>query len=167
MKIKIFTILLILVSWGCSAQTTETAPKFYKAKVNNITIDVPVGFEKVQDQNGFLHKGSASTLMINEVANSPFVFTADHFKAENLEQDGAKLMDKQELKINSGLDAVLYTLTLSLKSKDNTANVEFERMVLITGNENTTVYVVANYPVIIKKLIQETMKTSITSVIIN
>ncbi len=167
MKIKILTILLILVSWGCSSQTTETKPKFFKANVDNITIEVPVGFEKVQGQNGFLHKGSASTLMINEIKNSPFVFSADHFNAENLEQDGAKLMDKQELKTSSGLDAVLYTLALSIKSNDNTTNVDFERMVLITGNENTTVYIVANYPVIIKKLIQETMKTSITSVIIN
>jgi len=167
MKIKILTILLIMVSWGCASQTTETKPKFFRATFNNITLDVPVGFEEVQGQNGFLHKGSASTLMINEISNSPFSFTSDHFNAENLEKDGAKLIDKQELKTSSGQDAVLYTLTLSIKSKDNTTNVDFERMVLITGNENTTVYVVANYPVIIKKLIQETMKTSITSVIIN
>jgi hypothetical protein len=167
MKIKIFTILLIMVSWGCASQTTDAKPKFFKENVNNITMDVPVGFERVQGQNGFLHKGSASTLMINEISNTPFNYSANHFNAENLEQDGAKLIDKQELKTSSGQDAVLYTLTLSLKSKDNTSNVDFERMVLITGNENTTVYVVANYPVIIKKLIQETMKTSITSVIIN
>jgi hypothetical protein len=167
MKIKVLSILLIFVSLACTSQTNETKNKFFKATLNNITMDVPEGFEAVKGQNGFLHKGSASTLMINEIANSPFSFSVNHFNSENLETDGAKLINKQDIKTSSGQDAVLYTLTLSIKSKDNNTSVDFERMILMTGNENSTICIVANYPVIIKKLIQETLKTSMLSAIIN
>ncbi len=167
MKIKIFTLLMIIVSLNGTAQTSETKSKFYKVTVNNITLDVPEGFEAVQGQNGFLHKGSASTLMIEEIPNSPFSFSADHFNSENLEKDGAKLISKQDIKTSSGQDGVLYTLTVSLKNKDNTSSVDFERLVLLTGNETKTICVVVNYPVIIKKLIQEPLKTSMLSIIIN
>lgn len=167
MKIKILTLLLVIVSLNCFSQINETSGKFFKATFNNITINVPEGFEAVQNQNGFIHKGSASTLMISEITNSPFSFSVNHFNSENLEKDGAKLIDKQTIKTISGQDAVLYTLTLSLKSKDNTTTVDFERMILLTGNENSTICIVSNYPVIVKKLIQEYLKTSMLSVVIN
>lgn len=167
MKIKILTFILCIVSFSCFSQSSETKNKFFKATFNNITIDVPEGFEAVTNQNGFLHKGSASTLMVSEISNSPFNFTVSHFNSENLEKDGAKLTEKTEIKTTADQDAVLYTLSFAVKSKDNSSSVDFERLILITGNETTTVVIVANYPVMIRKLIQEPLKTSLLSVIIN
>lgn len=167
MRIRIFTLLLIIVSLSCSSQTKETKSKFFKATVNTVTLDVPEGFEAVQNQNGFLHKGSASTLMIEEISNSPFSFSADHFSAKNLEKDGASLIGQQNIKTSSGQDAILYTLTVALKNKDNTTTVDFERMVLLTGNETKTICVVVNYPVIVRALIQEPLKTAMLSIIMN
>ncbi|HQI70200.1 MAG TPA: hypothetical protein PLT47_05585 [Bacteroidales bacterium] len=167
MKIRIITLLLIVASLGCSSQTNEAPKKFFKATVNNVTLDVPEGFEAVTGQNGFLHKGSASTLMIEEIPNSPYSFSAEHFNATNLEKDGAKLTGSDKIKTSSGHEAILYTLTVPLKSKDNTTTADFERMVLLTGNETRTICIVVNYPVIIKKLIQEPLKTSMLSIIIN
>ncbi len=167
MKIKILTFIFCIVSFSCFSQTSETKNKFFKATFNNITIDVPEGFEAVPNQNGFLHKGSASTLMVSEITASPFSFILSHFNSENLEKDGAKLTDKIEIKTTSGQDAVLYTLGFAVKSKDKSSSVDFERLILITGNETTTVVVVANYPVMIRKLIQDPLKISLLSVIIN
>ena len=167
MKIKILTFILCIVSFSCFSQSSETKNKFFKATFNNITIDVPEGFEALTNQNGFLHKGSASTLMVSEITNSPFSFTESHFKSDNLEKDGAKLAEKTEIKTTSGQNAVLYTLNFTVKSKDNSSSIDFERLILVTGNETTTVVVVANYPVMIRKLIQEPLKASLLSVFIN
>lgn len=167
MKIRILTLLLIVASLACVSQTKEAPSKFFKATVNHVVLDVPAGFEPVSGQNGFLHKGSASTLMIEEIPNSPFSFAAEHFNASSLEKDGARLTGQENMKTSSGQDAILYTLTVPLKNKDNTTSADFERMVLITGNETKTICIVVNYPVIIKKLIQEPLKTSMLSVIMN
>ncbi|HOY33035.1 MAG TPA: hypothetical protein PKW80_14240 [Bacteroidales bacterium] len=167
MKNKFIILLLTMISFNCFSQTKESGSRYFKASFNNITIDIPDGFEAVPNQNGFLHKGSASTLMINEISNSPYSFTVSHFKPENLEKDGAKVTEMQEIKTAAGQDALLYTLTLTLPGKDNTTKVDFERMVLLTGNNNTTFCVVASYPLIIRDLILEPLKTSMLSVIIN
>ncbi len=167
MKNKILLLILFVFSISCFAQTNENKEKFFKTTIKNITLNVPMGFEAIQNQDGFLHKGSASTLMINEVSNSPFSFSASYFDAKNLEKDGAKLIEQQNVKTASGMDAILFTLSLSIKGQNDNPPVDFERMILLTGNDNKTICIVANYPVMIKKLIQETLKSSMLSVVIN
>ncbi len=163
MKIRVFSVLLFLISSACFSQNSDNS-KFFAAQVGNIGIDIPDGFEVIQNQHGYIHKGSASTLFITEMEKVPFSFAGQHFNNENFEKGNAKIISTQKVKTQDGNDAVLYTLTLNITAKEGNKTIEYERLILITGNESTTVFVVANYPVMVKKIIEEPLKASLLSV---
>jgi hypothetical protein len=163
MKIRVLSILFLLISSACISQNSNTG-KFFAAQVGNIAINIPDGFEAIQNQHGYVHKGSASTLLITEMEKVPFSFAEQHFNNENFEKGNAKIVSTQKVKTLEGKDALLYTLTLNIATKEGDKTIEYERLILVTGNENTTVFIVANYPVMVKKIIEEPIKASLLSV---
>ncbi|MCK9611720.1 MAG: hypothetical protein PHR81_12620 [Bacteroidales bacterium] len=166
MKIKILSILAILIPFCCLSQENNSNNRFFKATIQNIIMDIPEGFAAVENQPGFLHKGSASTIMVSEINNSPVSFTFNHLNPEQFEKDGSTLVNTEKIKTLSGSDALLYTLKFMVTNKDDIKNnIEFERLILFTGDENTTICLVANYPTLVKSLISEPIKKSLFSVV--
>jgi hypothetical protein len=164
MKIRVILIAFLLISASCMSQNTDIPAKFFSATVGNLQINVPEGFEAIQNQQGFVHKGSASTLLITQMEKVPFTFAEDHFTKQNFEKEGARIVSTEKIKTTEGKDAILYTLNLNIATKDGSKTMEYERLILVTGDVNSTIFLVANYPVVVKKIIEAPIKTSLLSV---
>jgi len=63
------------------------------------------------------------------------------------------------------MDGKLYLLSFSVTSTDTSKKVmQFERMMLFTGDYQRTIWINASYPVLVKKLLYQVIKESLLSV---
>lgn len=123
-----------------------------------VSMVVPEGFEKMADQPVFFHNGSGSTIQVTEVPDIAGVYTMMAFTKEALEEnEGVHFVSSEDLQMSSGLDAKLIVVGFNVEGMD------YERMMLITGDYNYSVIINANYPKMTKKLMFEVLKKALTS----
>lgn len=113
----------------------------------NIAMIPPEHFIFAKNIPGYIHPGTSASIQIKEVNGTSWpiidkVMTPEHFTSQ-----GVKFLNRQEVELKSGLSGVIYTVEFDAKG------VKFERLMLFTGDYNNTIWINANYPIMVKKTV--------------
>lgn len=123
-----------------------------------IKIIPPLHFISYKKINGFLHTGSSSTIQASEVQGTPYVMYTKGMTPEFFEKQGVKLISEEDVVTKNNKKGKIYIVTFSSNG------VDFERMMLLTGDYDHTIWINANYPVVVKFLLFDVIKKSVLSV---
>lgn len=175
-KIRLFLIISLIISYGFafSRQDTDSLMNEVvrhnqnvfsydgKTKVDvpgtDIRIIPPSHFTLYDTIQGFIHNGSSSTIQVNDIIRGPYVFITPKLTSEYFAKQGFTLVSKQDTITKSGMQASIYTVTFTA------SGTNYERLMIFTGDYERTIWVNANYPVVMRFLLGEVLKESLLSV---
>jgi hypothetical protein len=163
----IISLFFLLVSLSISAQhKADSTYKFITVQVpeTKIEISIPSVFEYNDVQKCYVFKGAASSLTVKEIRGSSFIKVAAKVDAKYFENLGFAYQSQQNIKTIKGLDGIIYISTAKLKSKETNQELEFEKLMLLAGDETKTVWITVNYPVFAKQALYEIMTKSLLTV---
>ncbi len=129
----------------------DTVPGF------DIAIIPPEHFIFAEEIPGYIHPGTSASIQIKEIKGTSWpiidrAMTPEHFKSQ-----GVNFITREEVELKSGLSGVIYTVSFEAKG------VPFERIMLFAGDYNKTIWINANYPVMVKKTVIKPIINSLMS----
>jgi hypothetical protein len=166
-----FIFLLIFVSLNslCQEQKTDslTKPslKPYSVPNTDIVIVPPAHFKYVDAISGFIHVGTSASITIQEIDNISYLQITEGLTPDYFAKQNATVLNTEDVKTMSGMTGKLYTLGFSTVSNDTSKKVlHYERLMLFTGDYQHTIWVSANYPELLKKVLYGVLKESLLTV---
>lgn len=168
----ILVIVFFCLSYGSFSQGFSQAQKdsvlnAYVTIPNSDISMVPPAYFKafVKDGKfGFMHDGAGASISVEEIIGTPYPIVVQYMSKEYLETQGVKFITKENIQTRDKKDAVIYLVSFSVKSKDGIKELEYERLMLFTGDYNRTVWISANYPIVARKMLFVTLRESLLSV---
>ena len=168
----IFSIVFFCLSYtsfsqGFSQEQKDSILNAYVTLPNSDIRMVPPAFFKpfINDGKfGFMHEGAGASISIQEVKGTPYPIVVQNMTEEYLETQGVKLIKKDIGQTKQKKDAVIYLVSFTVKSKDGSKELEYERLMLFTGDYNRTIWISANYPVVARKMLFNPLRESLLSV---
>lgn len=131
--------------------------KLKKVPNLNLLIIPPEYFEEDATLNGFVHRGSATTIQILEVEGVSYNTIDAGMTPEYIASQGFEFVQRKDFQTVTGQTAVIYFVRFISN------NIEYERCMFFTGN-NKTIWVNVNYPLSIKKLIYPQIESMLYSI---
>lgn len=113
---------------------------------------------------GFMHEGAGASISIQEITGTPYPIVVQYMTKEYLETQGVKLLAKENVQTTQKKEAVIYLVSFTVKSKDGSKELQYERIMLFTGDYNRTIWISANYPVVARKMLFNPLRISLLSV---
>jgi len=166
-KTVIFSVFLLLTAFTVSAQKkADTTYKLITVQVpeTNVKISIPSVFEYNDVQKCYIFKGAASSLTVKEIKGSSFSKVSSKVDDKYFEKLGFIYKSQQTIKTVKGLDGIIYVSTALLKSKETNQELEFEKLMLLAGDDSKTVWITVNYPVFAKQALYDLMSKALLSV---
>lgn len=167
-------LLYVLLIFPMATMAQGLTPHQKDSLLNNVqlipgtTIKIipPAYFEPFESDGkyGFMHKGAGASISVQEVKNTPYTLVVAGFTKEYIEGQGLKYISKEEVKTKAGKDATIIAVSFMAKSADGSQEVEYERLMLFTGDAGRTIWVQGNYPVMVKKVLYLVIRESLLSV---
>lgn len=172
MRIFLICNILLCLTFVSFAQTADTLKsgkvKPYLIPNTQILITPPAHFKFVEKINGFIHLGSSASITATAVDGTSYLQVAEGLTPEYFKTQNAILISCEDVKTASGMEGKLYTLSFQTTSNDTSKKVlQFERMMFFTGDYNRTIWLNANYPALLKKLLYSVMRESLLTVKFN
>jgi len=168
-----YIIVLLMISNMLSAQQGKTIwvdtsyhlinePYYFDSL--KISIIPPAYFKPfhIDKKFGFIHKGAAATIDVEVIPNVLYTYVVQGMNKDELAKQHVTLKDHQEVLTNQGKKADWFLLGFTLGTGDK--KMEFERMMLITGDAKRTILVIGNYPLIARNVLFQVMKESLLSI---
>lgn len=115
-----------------------------------------------KDKTGFIHKGAGSTIQVQILDGMIYSMIAGGLTAEEFLRQNATLKEHYTILTNDNQKAELFIVSFFIKALDK--DVEYERLMLLTGDHTRTVWVSANYPLMAKPVVFNVLKESLLSV---
>jgi len=113
---------------------------------------------------GFMHEGAGASISIQEISGTPYPIVVQYMSKEYLETQDVKFIAKENVQTTQKKDAVIYLVSFTVKSKDGSKELQYERIMLFTGDYNRTIWISANYPVVARKMLFNPLRISLLSV---
>jgi len=162
MKKNIITLTLIFLSIITFAQE-----KILFDEVN-ISIVPPDGFKKVDFFNGFFNYSNGASIQIAPIDSFAYVLVAQGFTKEVLEPQGITFISKENVTTPSGKKGILITMSYEITQNNKDTGIEetrtYNRLSFLTGDMNRTIYISANYVVLVKELVRDVILNSLYTV---
>ncbi len=114
------------------------------------------------DKWGFIHKGAASTIQVQIFDGVIYTMLSAGLTAEELLKQNVTLKEHYMILTNDNQKADLFVVSFFVKGLDK--DLEYERLMLLTGDHTRTIWINANYPVIAKSVVFNVLKESLLSV---
>ena len=131
----------------------------------DIVITPPAHFKYVDAIKGFVHVGTSASITIQEIENISYIQVTQGLTPEYFAQQNATLIGSEDIKTKSGMEGKLYILGFTTTSNDTSKKVlHYERMMLFTGDYQRTIWISANYPELLKKVLYFVLKESLLTV---
>ena len=131
----------------------------------NISIVPPEGFKKVNFYVGFFNYSNGASIQIEPIDSIAYVLFAEGFTKEVLQPQGVSLISKEDVRTDEGKTGILITSSFNVVQTNETTQKEetrrYERLTYLTGDMNRTIFINANYPVLVKELVHEPIKKSL------
>lgn len=172
MRIFLLCNVLLYLTFVSYSQTADTLksdkPKPFLIPNTQILITPPAHFKFVDKINGFIHIGSSASITVTSVEGTSYLQVTEGLTAEYFKTQNAILISTEDIKTSNGMDGKLYTLSFTTTSTDTAKKVlQFERMMLFTGDYHNTIWLNASYPSVLKKILYPALKQSLLSVLFN
>ncbi|MDD2411713.1 MAG: hypothetical protein RBS19_08485 [Bacteroidales bacterium] len=124
----------------------------------NIRISPPKAFRLDEKRpNLLIQDWTGSNILIQEI-NAPYKTMLSGINKETFSKQGFDYISSYDVFTKSGNEGTLFILAFK------TGEWEYERMVLLSGNDQKTAWISANYPVIMRHLLYEIMEKSILNI---
>ena len=109
--------------------------------------------------------GTSASINVVEIDNISYLQITEGLTPAYFAEQNATIINVTDVKTKSGMDGKLYTLSFNVTANDTSKKVlQFEKMMLFTGDYQHTIWISANYPVMLKKVLYLVMRESILSV---
>ncbi len=141
-----------------NAATVRDTNTYFYFPGTTVKIKPPMHFVAYKKINGFIHPGSSSTIQVTEIPEIPYVMYTKGLTASYFEKQGVKLISELDVTTTKNKPGKMYIVSFSSNG------VEFERIMLFTGDYNHTIWINANYPVMVKFLLFDALKRSVLTV---
>jgi hypothetical protein len=164
-------MIMFSLSYGLHAQPADSnqyssfvekdiAAEYSDFKNTSIELRLPKHFTKFENENlsGYMHKGTASSIVASERTDAPFMLTQDSIRPEQITGMGVELVSQQDVKTYDGAPAKVFLVEFTVKE------VPVRRIMFFTGNYNKTVFLQANYPKGFDKLLRTVIIESFRTV---
>ena len=159
--IFLFIVWATMASAPMFAQNDTASQRITLHKIS-ASIIPPKHFEYDSISDKISHPGSLASIQVNEVRNRNYKKITDAMTEKYMASQGFILIEKQDTKMQDGNDAILFKCRF--KSHDDKGNeMDFIRLMLFTGKEST-IWITADFPECMGKLIETAIISSITSV---
>ncbi|MEI7596138.1 MAG: hypothetical protein WCK02_10355 [Bacteroidota bacterium] len=125
----------------------------------NIQITPPQYFSKLPNNAiGFIHNPTASSIQIAEIKNTAYFMVikgldSAYFRSQNLD-----FLNRKDVVTNDGKKGVLYLVKFKVEG------VEFERIMIFTGDYNRTIWLNANFPAMGHETLYEVLLSSLLTI---
>jgi len=127
--------------------------------LTEISIRTPLHFDEFTSESfgGFMHKGTAASIIGFEYPESPYVIQNDTLSQDSFTAQGVTLVGEESSKTYEGLACKFYFVKFQVD------NVDIIRVMFFTGTYYKTVHLQANYPLafdnLLRKVIMESFRT--------
>lgn len=115
-----------------------------------------------KDKTGFIHKGAGSTIQVQILDGMIYSMIAGGLTEEEFLNQNATLKEHYTVLTNNNNKAEFFIVSFFIKALDK--DVEYERMMLLTGDHKRTIWISANYPIMAKPVVFNVLKESLLSV---
>ncbi|PLX05533.1 MAG: hypothetical protein C0594_07105 [Marinilabiliales bacterium] len=150
----ISVILLLICSLNVKAQESGAdvglQDTIYIIDSTDIAITPPVEFKPFDQIHGFIHMATSSTIQVNQIEDAPYLMIVENMTDDHFASQGVTLLSQFEIN-EPDAKGYVYVIGFTIKG------VDFERIMYFTGDLNRTIWINANYPVMIKPLIYNAM----------
>jgi len=161
----IYLIISIFSFVFSQENNVETQTSFYQVPGTDVKITPPEYFVALPVQNTLIHPPTSASIQINEIDGSAYKLVVRNLTPEYIEKQNAHFIKKENLTTNDGKEATLFLVSFTVTAKDSARTpVDYERIMFFTGNQNKTIWINANYPVIAKDVIYNTLIKSLKTV---
>lgn len=113
---------------------------------------------------GLIHEGAASSISFEIIIGVPYTMVIANMNAEYFKKQNIELIAQETVKTAENKDACLFLVGFDVKSKDGKQDVKYERLMLFTGTYNRTIWINANYPSVVRKVLLATLRHSLLSI---
>ena len=159
-QIFLLTGLFVFLLCGLVAfaqNTNDTSNDYQTVPGTNVKIIPPKNFLPNPQIKGFMHAGSSASIQVQEIAK-PFKSVIAGINEAGFTSQGYTLKKQESIKTIAGKEGILFHLSFVTK------DVEYERLMLLTGDETQTVWINANYPKIADFLLFDVLNKSLLTV---
>lgn len=104
---------------------------------------------------GFIHAGTSATIRVSEIEGTSYVMIKSSMTEEHFKKEKFTLIEQKEIITANGQSGVLYRLRFTSRG------VDYERLMLFSGDYNNTVCVNVSYPAISHDLLYEKIEESL------
>jgi hypothetical protein len=124
-----------------------------------ISLRTPKHFDEFTSESfgGFMHKGTAASIIGFEYPESPYVIQNDTLTQDSFTAQGVTLVGEEASKTYEGLACKFYFVKFQVD------NVDIIRVMFFTGTYYKTVHLQANYPLafdhLLRRVIMESFRT--------
>ena len=163
-----FVFLLTAIGFSQEDATVDESANYLDKDIDSIysefpetmlQIRLPKYFEEFRSESisGFMHKGTAASIVAFEYEGSPYVLANDTLSQANLTSQNVMLVGSEESKTYEGYPCKFYFVSFQVD------NVDVIRIMFFTGSYQKTVFLQANYPLafdsVLRKVIMESFRT--------
>jgi hypothetical protein len=163
----IFVLAFSGIGAGLSAQSVDRSIG-NSARVtvpgSTVSLNMPELFVFDEAQSSYIYAGASSSISVKVLNGTSFTALSSSITKAGLEAQHMSVTATEEFNTTAGSRGMLYTAKLSITSSEENKNVEYKRYIFIAGNENQSVWITANFPVITEKLLDEPLKQAFRSV---
>jgi hypothetical protein len=118
---------------------------------------VPPQYSLKVDQRTFISPGTTSSIQISEIKRVVYLMAVQNIKEEVLAPQGIHLISKEPVMTSDNKEGILVLVSMKVDT------VDFYRMMLFTGDYMRTLWITANYPVLLKEKVEATLRKSLLS----
>jgi|WetSurMetagenome_2_1015567.scaffolds.fasta_scaffold453712_1 hypothetical protein len=130
----------------------------------SVKLTLPDVFVFDQSQAAYIYAGASASITIKELNGTAYNSVIKGITKSYIESQGMKLVESQDVTTNTGKKAKQFIVSFSVPNPEKGSPVDFERIIFFTGNDNKTVWVTVNYPLITKGVLGDVLRSSILSV---
>lgn len=174
---KLLFIIFLCLSFRVIAQVPFTAQNYianqsiykqidsliYDGKTT-VVIDtfsvsiIPPQYSLKIDARTFISPATTSSIQVAELKRVVYPMVVQNITNEVLAPQGVRLVSKENVMTNDNKEGILVLVSMKVDTMD------FYRMMLFTGDYIKTIWVTANYPVILKDKVEAILRKSILSI---
>lgn len=126
---------------------------------SDISITPPTGFKQVDFFVGFFNYSNGASIQIQKVDSIAYVLVAEGLSQENLDAQDVTLVSKENVTTTDGKSGILVIMEFEITQNEEIR--KYQRMSFLTGDMNNTIFINANYPVLVKDLVYDAIKNSL------
>lgn len=130
----------------------------------HVTISLPDVFAYNPTESVYLYACAAASISVKELNGTSYSSLVKGMTKKNIESQGMSLVETSEVVTNGGQKGLIYITSLKVQSTESDKKVDYERIIFFTGNENNSLWITMNYPLITKSLLSGVLRKCLLTV---